>query len=91
MLLCRIAAVSQSVARWGLSARRGGVLLHPALSFSSSRCHNVSSSEGTSPSAEAGPAQGQYRDSVLLPRTEFPMKLTGQKLVDRELQTQKVT
>ncbi|KAM4625658.1 isoleucine--tRNA ligase, mitochondrial isoform 2-T2 [Polymixia lowei] len=75
MLLCRISAVSQSVARW-----RGGALLHPALSFNSCRCRNVSSGEKT---------QGQYRDSVLLPRTKFPMKLVGQKLLDRELATQR--
>uniref|UniRef100_A0A8C8C1K0 Isoleucine--tRNA ligase, mitochondrial n=1 Tax=Oncorhynchus tshawytscha TaxID=74940 RepID=A0A8C8C1K0_ONCTS len=31
---------------------------------------------------------GPYRDSVLLPRTEFPMKLTGQNLIDREVQIQ---
>ncbi|KAM8834264.1 isoleucine--tRNA ligase, mitochondrial [Synchiropus picturatus] len=30
-----------------------------------------------------------YRDTVLLPRTEFPMQLSGQKLLDRELQIQK--
>ncbi|KAL0969298.1 hypothetical protein UPYG_G00225220 [Umbra pygmaea] len=87
MLLWRIAAVSKSVARWGPTARRGAVL-HPALSFTSSRCQNVSSTEGTA-QREVSQNAGQYRDSVLLPRTEFPMKLTGQKLVDREMQIQR--
>uniref|UniRef100_A0A4W5R3S2 isoleucine--tRNA ligase n=1 Tax=Hucho hucho TaxID=62062 RepID=A0A4W5R3S2_9TELE len=88
MLLCRISAVSQSVARWGTSVRRGA-LLHPALSFNSSRCQNVSSTEGTvHPAAAQDRTAGPYRDSVLLPRTEFPMKLTGQKLIDREVQIQ---
>uniref|UniRef100_A0A8L0DRE4 Isoleucine--tRNA ligase, mitochondrial n=1 Tax=Oncorhynchus mykiss TaxID=8022 RepID=A0A8L0DRE4_ONCMY len=86
MLLCRISAVSQSVARWGTSVRRGA-LLHPALSFNTSRCQNVSSTEGTVHPAAAQGA-GPYRDSVLLPRTEFPMKLTGQNLIDREVQIQ---
>uniref|UniRef100_A0A674DNE9 Isoleucine--tRNA ligase, mitochondrial n=1 Tax=Salmo trutta TaxID=8032 RepID=A0A674DNE9_SALTR len=88
MLLCRISAVSQSVARWGTSVRRGA-LLHPALSFNSSRCQNVSSTEGTVHPAAAQGA-GPYRDSVLLPRSEFPMKLTGQKLIDREVQIQQI-
>uniref|UniRef100_A0AAX7TUV6 Isoleucine--tRNA ligase, mitochondrial n=1 Tax=Astatotilapia calliptera TaxID=8154 RepID=A0AAX7TUV6_ASTCA len=37
---------------------------------------------------ENGSGNALYRDSVLLPKTEFPMKLTGQKLLDRELQIQ---
>ncbi|XP_071376206.1 isoleucine--tRNA ligase, mitochondrial isoform X3 [Centroberyx affinis] len=89
MLLCRVSAVSQTVARWGRRSHRGGGLLHRALSFSSSRCHGVSSGEGSAQPAEAVPAQGLYRDSVLLPRTEFPMKLIGQKLLDRELEIQR--
>ncbi|CAB1330720.1 unnamed protein product [Coregonus sp. 'balchen'] len=88
MLLCRISAVSQSLARWGTSVPRGA-LLHPALSFNSSRCRNVSSTEGSVHPAAAQGA-GPYRDSVLLPRTEFPMKLTGQKLIDREVQIQQI-
>uniref|UniRef100_A0A8D0D5P3 isoleucine--tRNA ligase n=1 Tax=Sander lucioperca TaxID=283035 RepID=A0A8D0D5P3_SANLU len=77
---------SITLARWGRRSHRGGGLLHRALSFSSSR--GVSSGEGSAQPAEAVPAQGLYRDTVLLPRTEFPMKLTGQKLLDRELQIQ---
>ncbi|XP_060919287.1 isoleucine--tRNA ligase, mitochondrial isoform X2 [Labrus mixtus] len=84
MLLCRVSAVGQTLARWGRrSQRRGGLLLHRAVSFSSSRCHGVSSGE------ENGSAQGLYRDTVLLPRSDFPMNLTGQKLLDREVQIQK--
>ncbi|KAG7511082.1 isoleucine-tRNA ligase, mitochondrial isoform X1 [Solea senegalensis] len=89
MLLCRVSAVSHALARWGRRSHRGGGLLHPALSFSSSRCHfSVSSGEDISQSPVAGSPQGQYRETVLLPRTEFPMKLTGQKLVQRELEIQ---
>ncbi|XP_068436941.1 isoleucine--tRNA ligase, mitochondrial isoform X2 [Clinocottus analis] len=83
MLLCRVSAVSQALARWGRRLHRGGGLLHPALPFSSSRCHGVSPGE-----VSAQPAQGLYRDTVLLPQSEFPMRLTGQKLLDRELQIQ---
>ncbi|KAM9340808.1 isoleucine--tRNA ligase, mitochondrial [Symphorus nematophorus] len=93
MLLYRVAAVSQTLARWGRRSHRGGggLLLHRALSFSSGRCHGVSSGEGSPQPAEAaGSAQGRYRDTVLLPRTDFPMKLTGQKLLDRELEIQQV-
>ncbi|KAK6304251.1 hypothetical protein J4Q44_G00248370 [Coregonus suidteri] len=52
MLLCRISAVSQTVARWGPSAW-SGALLHRALSFNTSSCQNVSSTEGTVQSAAA--------------------------------------
>uniref|UniRef100_A0A3B4VAQ1 Isoleucine--tRNA ligase, mitochondrial n=1 Tax=Seriola dumerili TaxID=41447 RepID=A0A3B4VAQ1_SERDU len=89
MLLCRISAVSHALARWGRRSHRRGGLLHQALPFSSSRCHGVSSGEGSAQPAETGSAQGVYRDTVLLPRTKFPMKLTGQKLLDRELEIQK--
>lgn len=41
--------------------------------------------------AEVGSTQSLYRDTVLLPRTEFPMKVTGQKLLDQEVDIQKVT
>lgn len=90
MLLCRVSAVSQTLARWGRRSHRGGGLVHRALLFSSGRCHGVSSGEGSARPTEAGSAQTLYRDTVLLPRTEFPMKLTGQKLLDRELEIQKV-
>uniref|UniRef100_A0A8C4FB50 Isoleucine--tRNA ligase, mitochondrial n=1 Tax=Dicentrarchus labrax TaxID=13489 RepID=A0A8C4FB50_DICLA len=91
MLLCRVSAVSQTLARWGRRSQRGGggLLLHRALSFTSSRWQDVSSGEGSAQPAEAASAQRLYRDTVLLPRTDFPMKLTGQKLLERELEIQK--
>lgn len=88
MLLCRVSAVSQTLARWGRRSYRGGGLLHRALSVTSNRC--LGAGESNAQPAEAGSARGLYRDSVLLPRTDFPMKLTGQKLLDRELEIQKV-
>lgn len=88
MLLCRVAAVSQTLARCGRRSERGGGLLRRALCTSSGRCHSVSSGEGNAQHAEAGSAQGLFRDTVLLPRTEFPTRLSGQKLLDRELQIQ---
>ncbi|XP_071327198.1 isoleucine--tRNA ligase, mitochondrial isoform X3 [Trachinotus anak] len=88
MLLCRVSAVSHALARWGRRSHRGGGLLRRAHPFSSSRCHGVGSGEGSAQPAKTGAAQGLYQDTVLLPRTEFPMKLTGQKLLDRELQIQ---
>ncbi|KAI3367979.1 hypothetical protein L3Q82_026802 [Scortum barcoo] len=83
MLLCRVSAVSQTLARWGCRSHRGGGLVHRALSFSSSRCRAASSGE-----CEAGSAQGRYRHTVLLPRTKFPIKLSGQELLDKELEIQ---
>ncbi|KAK2825891.1 hypothetical protein Q5P01_020105 [Channa striata] len=80
MLLCRISAASRTLARFGRRSQWGGGLLHRALSCSSSRCHGVGSGEGN--------GQGLYRDTVLLPQTEFPMNLTGQNLLDRELEIQ---
>ncbi|KAM4724275.1 isoleucine--tRNA ligase, mitochondrial isoform 3-T3 [Anableps anableps] len=89
MLLCRVLPVYQTLARWGRRSQwRGGLLLSRAVSCSSTRCHGVSPGEGSAQPAEAGSAQGLYRDTVLLPQTEFPMKLTGQKLLNRELQIQ---
>jgi len=90
MLLCRVSAVSQTLTRWGRRSHRGGGLLHRALSLSSSRCHVESPGEVSAQPAKAGAAPGLYRDTVLLPRSEFPMRLTGQKLLDRELQIQQV-
>ncbi|KAM8914621.1 isoleucine--tRNA ligase, mitochondrial-like isoform 2-T2 [Spinachia spinachia] len=85
MLLCRVSALCRTVARWGRRSHPGDGLLHPALSFSSSRCRFVTSGEV---GAKTGSAPELYRDTVLLPRSEFPMKLTGQKLLERELQLQ---
>ncbi|XP_070834709.1 isoleucine--tRNA ligase, mitochondrial isoform X1 [Chaetodon trifascialis] len=88
MLLCRVSVVRQTLAKWGSRSQRGNGLLHRTLSLSSSRCHGVSSREGSAQPAESAIARGLYRETVLLPRTEFPMKLTGQKLLDRELEIQ---
>lgn len=80
MLLCRISAL----ARRGLGVRRVAAV-RPALSFSSA---------GDAAAAAGAGAQspgGEYRQTVLLPRTDFPMKLSGQKLLDLELQIQRVT
>ncbi|XP_026211408.1 isoleucine--tRNA ligase, mitochondrial isoform X2 [Anabas testudineus] len=88
MLLCRVSAVSQTLARWGRRPPWGGGLLRRAVSFTSSRCHGVGSGEGGARHADSGSAQGGYRDTVLLPHTEFPMKLSGQKLLDREVEIQ---
>ncbi|KAL2099029.1 hypothetical protein ACEWY4_005509 [Coilia grayii] len=87
MLLRRISAVSQCLARLGSNSNRTS-LLHPPLSFTASRCQYVSTS-GDSAQPAVAPASGQYRDTVLLPRSKFPMKLTGQKILDRELQIQR--
>lgn len=90
MLLRRVSAVGQTLARWGRRSPRGDGLLRRAVSFSSSRCLCVSPGEHSVQPAENGSNQGLYRDTVLLPRSDFPMKLTGQKLLDRELEIQKV-
>ncbi|XP_035241208.1 isoleucine--tRNA ligase, mitochondrial isoform X1 [Anguilla anguilla] len=87
MLLSRAVAVWQNVARRGQVFRRG--VLHPGLSYNPSRFQSVNSSGGT-PQPSAAQGEGKYRDSVLLPRTDFPMKLTGQKIVDRELEIQRL-
>ncbi|KAM6913231.1 isoleucine--tRNA ligase, mitochondrial isoform 2-T2 [Xenentodon cancila] len=74
MLLCRV------LASCGRRSPRAGGLLQRTLSGGSSRRRGVNSGEAAQ--------QGRYRDSVLLPRTDFPMKLTGQKLLDQELRIQ---
>ncbi|XP_054894348.1 isoleucine--tRNA ligase, mitochondrial isoform X1 [Poeciliopsis prolifica] len=89
MLLTRVSPVYQTLARCGRRSQPGGgLLLSRAVGCSSSRRHGASPGEGSAQPAEAGSAHAMYRDTVLLPRTEFPMKLTGQKLLDRELQIQ---
>uniref|UniRef100_A0AAQ4QAJ2 Isoleucine--tRNA ligase, mitochondrial n=2 Tax=Gasterosteus aculeatus aculeatus TaxID=481459 RepID=A0AAQ4QAJ2_GASAC len=85
MLLCRVSALSRTAARWGRRSRPGDGLLRRALSLSSGRRLCASSGEA---GAESGSAPGLYRDTVLLPRSEFPMKLTGQKLLEREVRIQ---
>ncbi|KAJ0008755.1 hypothetical protein NQD34_016170 [Periophthalmus magnuspinnatus] len=88
MLLCRVSVVSQTLGRWSRRSQGGGGLLRRAVPLSSSRCHGVSAGEGSAQPAEPTSVQGVYRDSVLLPRTDFPMKLVGQKLLDREVEIQ---
>uniref|UniRef100_A0A3P9HSI0 Isoleucine--tRNA ligase, mitochondrial n=1 Tax=Oryzias latipes TaxID=8090 RepID=A0A3P9HSI0_ORYLA len=82
MLLCRISAVSRTLAGWGRRSPRGsGLLLQRAVSLSCSGGHGGGGAQPVDP-------QAVYRDSVLLPRTEFPMKLVGRALVEREVQIQ---
>ncbi|XP_055010835.1 isoleucine--tRNA ligase, mitochondrial isoform X2 [Boleophthalmus pectinirostris] len=88
MLLCRVSVVSQTLGRWSRRSQRVGGLLRRAVPLSSSRCHGVSAGEGSAQPTEPASVQGLYRDSVLLPKTEFPMKLVGQKLLDREVEIQ---
>jgi len=38
----------------------------------------------------SGDAAGRYRDTVLLPRTDFPMKVNGPNLLEREIEIQQV-
>ncbi|RVE66365.1 hypothetical protein OJAV_G00106640 [Oryzias javanicus] len=83
MILRQVWAVSETLAGWR-SRRGGGLLLQRAVSSGCARCHGGGSAQPVEP----GSAQKLYRDSVLLPRTEFPMKLVGRALVDREVQIQ---
>ncbi|XP_054651382.1 isoleucine--tRNA ligase, mitochondrial isoform X1 [Dunckerocampus dactyliophorus] len=87
MLLYRVLTVSQTLTRCARRSYRGGGL-YRSLFCSSSRCHGVSPGEGSPQTADPGSVQALYRDTVLLPRTEFPMKLTGQKLLDKEVEIQ---
>ncbi|XP_072313687.1 isoleucine--tRNA ligase, mitochondrial isoform X2 [Eucyclogobius newberryi] len=88
MLLCRVSA---ALGRWSRRSPRVHGLLRRAVPLGSSRCHGVSAGDGSSQPAEPASVQGLYRDSVLLPRTDFPMKLAGQKLLDREVEIQQAS
>ncbi|KAL4624090.1 isoleucine-tRNA ligase, mitochondrial [Arapaima gigas] len=83
MLLSRIGA---------LAPPRGAVmpgLRQPTLRLSFGWARSAGSAGGnTKPSA--APGEAKYRDTVLLPKTDFPQKLTGQQLLDRELEIQKL-
>lgn len=81
MLLHRLSAVSRPLLRHAQS--RGF-----RLGFGG--CRAFCTGEGGVHPAEVGSAQGLYRDTVLVPRTDFPMKVAGQKLLDQEVALQKV-
>lgn len=88
MLLCRVSVLSHTLVRWNRRSQRVGGLLHRTVLLSSSRCHGVSAGEGSTQPGEPTSAQALYRDTVLLPKSDFPNKLTGQKLLDREVEIQ---
>ncbi|XP_061699158.1 isoleucine--tRNA ligase, mitochondrial isoform X6 [Syngnathoides biaculeatus] len=88
MLLCRLGVASRTLTTWGRGSHQGGGLLHRSFMWSSSRCQGTSAGEDGAQSTEPGSPAGLYRDTVLLPRTDFPMKLGGQKLLDREIEIQ---
>lgn len=81
MLLHRLSAVSRPLVRHAQSRSF-------RIGFGS--CRTFRTEEGSVHSAEVGSAQSQYRETVLVPRTDFPMKVTGQKLLDQEVAIQKV-
>lgn len=79
--------LSQTLGRWSRRSQRVGGLRR-AVPLCSSRGQGGSAEEGSAQPTDNTSAQGLYRDSVLLPKTDFPMKLTGQKLLDREMEIQ---
>uniref|UniRef100_A0A3B3QGQ6 isoleucine--tRNA ligase n=1 Tax=Paramormyrops kingsleyae TaxID=1676925 RepID=A0A3B3QGQ6_9TELE len=87
MLLSRFGVVSFIVRKWGHGTQRS--IFHPGLHVQVCRSQSAGSSGDT---AQHSGDQGErkYRDSVLLPKTDFPMKLSGQKLLDREIEIQKL-
>lgn len=90
MLLPLLSALGRPFPGWGRRSSRAGGLLLRSLSVSCDRRRAPGSAGGDAHPGVA-PSPGKYRDTVLLPRTEFPMKLSGQKLLERELEIQKVT
>ncbi|XP_075883927.1 isoleucine--tRNA ligase, mitochondrial isoform X2 [Nelusetta ayraudi] len=88
MLLPRLSTLGRPLAGWGRRSRRVGCLQSRGLSVTCDRRRAAGSGEGD---AQPGVASDlvRYRDTVLLPRTDFPMKLSGQKLLERELEIQK--
>ncbi|KAJ8366529.1 hypothetical protein AAFF_G00350830, partial [Aldrovandia affinis] len=64
--------------------------LRPGLSCGLRRQHSAGSPGGRAQPTAAAPGEGRYRDTVLLPRTDFPRKLAGQELVERELEIQRL-
>lgn len=81
MLLHRLSAVSRPLMRNAQSH---------VFRLGFGGCRAFSTEEGCVQPAEVGSAQSLYRDTVLVPRTDFPMKVTGQKLLDQEVAIQKV-
>ncbi|KAI4883027.1 hypothetical protein NFI96_012494 [Prochilodus magdalenae] len=88
MLLRRIGSLGEGVARCGLSLRRVAPL-RPALSFTQSRRCAAAAPPGDTAQPAGNHGTGNYRHTVLLPKTSFPMKLTGKELLERELQIQR--
>lgn len=89
MLLPRLSTLGRPLVGWGRRSRRAGCLPSRGLSVTCDRRRAAGSGDGD---AQRGVASDRvrYRDTVLLPRTDFPMKLSGQKLLERELEIQKV-
>lgn len=89
MLLLRLSAIGRPLAGCGRRSGRAGGLPSRGLSVTCDRRRAAGSGKGDAGNGVAS-EQGLYRDTVLLPRTDFPMKLSGQKLLERELEIQKV-
>ncbi|XP_048831281.1 isoleucine--tRNA ligase, mitochondrial [Brienomyrus brachyistius] len=87
MLLNRVGVISFSVRRWGHGTRRS--IFHPGLQVQLYQFRSAGSS-GVTAQHSGDRGERKYRDSVLLPKTDFPMKLNGQKLLDREIEIQKL-
>lgn len=87
MLLCRASAMlRQGAVRWSR--------VRLLRSTTSCALHSGDTSKNNKNNAAVdsknAPSDSKYRETVLLPKTELPMKLAGQKLLDKELEIQKV-
>lgn len=85
MLLYRISAVSRTLV--GRTLVSHGQSWGSRLAFGG--CRALCTGESCVHPPEVG-STSLYRDTVLLPQTDFPMKVTGQKLLDQEVDIQKV-
>ncbi|RXM28772.1 Isoleucine--tRNA ligase, mitochondrial [Acipenser ruthenus] len=86
MLLCRASAMlRQGAVRWSR--------VRLLRSTTSCALHSGDTSKNNKNNAAVdsknAPSDSKYRETVLLPKTELPMKLAGQKLLDKELEIQK--
>ncbi|KAK1171217.1 isoleucine--tRNA ligase, mitochondrial [Acipenser oxyrinchus oxyrinchus] len=87
MLLCRASAMlRQGAVRWSRVRLLRSTTTSCALHSGDTSKNNKNNAAVDSKKA---PSDSKYRETVLLPKTELPMKLAGQKLLDKELEIQK--
>ncbi|XP_041036098.1 isoleucine--tRNA ligase, mitochondrial isoform X1 [Carcharodon carcharias] len=71
-----------------LRGRCGPLLAGKLRAAAAATCYRLSIASGSSSQSQSQ-WKNKFRETVLLPRTDFPMKLRGRELLEKELQIQR--